>query len=186
MSWMRRTVVRRAPGRTAYEGSPAVCIMLLVSAPRARGPRSAGWCCKLCKRIPREPGHHRTNRPGLAPTGSDGTSRVDSQQRSPLAVSRSSSRRRPSLQVVAESNHGWERSEAMIDNRLSEMSSERFLRHNVGRAFCESCLAIHTGLSLQQAAAAVAALGQLSEFVVGSARCLSCGRTNALISATTS
>jgi hypothetical protein len=92
----------------------------------------------------------------------------------------------PSLQVVAESNHRWERSEAMIDNRLPEMSSERFLRHNVGRAFCESCLAIHTGLSLQQAAAAVAALGQLSEFVVGSARCLSCGRTNALISATTS
>jgi hypothetical protein len=72
----------------------------------------------------------------------------------------------------------------MIDSRLSEMSSERFLRHNLGRAFCESCLAIHTGLSLQQAAAAVAALGQLSGFAVGSARCLSCGRTNTLITAT--
>lgn len=72
----------------------------------------------------------------------------------------------------------------MIDSRLSETSSERFLRHNVGRAFCESCLAIHTGLSLQQAVAAVAALGQLSGFTVGSDRCLSCGRTNTLISAT--
>lgn len=71
----------------------------------------------------------------------------------------------------------------MIDNRLSEMSSERFLRHNVGRAFCESCLAISTGLSLQQAAAAVLALGRLSEFAVASARCLSCGRVNTLISA---
>ena len=70
----------------------------------------------------------------------------------------------------------------MIDSRLSEASSERFLRHNAGRAFCESCLAIHTGLSLQQAAAAVAALGgRQSEFTVGSARCLSCGRTNTLI-----
>jgi C4-dicarboxylate-specific signal transduction histidine kinase len=29
----------------------------------------------------------------------------------------------------------------MIDSRLSEMSSARFLRHNAGRAFCESCLA---------------------------------------------
>jgi hypothetical protein len=77
-----------------------------------------------------------------------------------------------------------ERSGVMVDNRLSEMSSERFLRHNAGRAFCESCLAIHTGLSLQQAAAAVAALGQMSEFAVGSARCLSCGRTNMLIRAT--
>jgi hypothetical protein len=72
----------------------------------------------------------------------------------------------------------------MVDNRLAEMSSERFLRHNTGRAFCESCLAIHTGLSLQQAAAAVAALGQTSEFAVGSARCLSCSRTNMLIRAT--
>jgi hypothetical protein len=71
-----------------------------------------------------------------------------------------------------------------MDSRLSEMSSERFLRHNVGRAFCESCLAIHIGLSLQQAAAAVAALGQLSEFVVTSGRCLSCSRTNMLIRAT--
>jgi len=71
----------------------------------------------------------------------------------------------------------------MIDNRLPEMSSERFLRHNAGRAFCVSCLAIHTGLSLQQASAAVTALGQLSEFAVGSAPCLSCGRTNTLISA---
>jgi hypothetical protein len=74
----------------------------------------------------------------------------------------------------------------MIDNRLSEMSSERFLRHNVGRAFCESCLAIHTGLSLQQAAAAVLALGKLSDFAVASARCLSCGRTDTLISVKTS
>ena len=74
----------------------------------------------------------------------------------------------------------------MIDSRLSEMSSERFLRHHPGRAFCESCLAIHTGLSLQQAAAAVAALGQLSDFALGSARCQSCGRTNTLITATTS
>jgi hypothetical protein len=73
----------------------------------------------------------------------------------------------------------------MIDTRLSEMQSERFLRHNVGRAFCDSCLAIHTGLSLQQAAAAVTALGQMSAFVVASARCLSCGRTNMLIRATT-
>lgn len=72
----------------------------------------------------------------------------------------------------------------MVDSRLSEMSSERFLRHNAGRAFCESCLAIHTGLSLQQAAAAVTALGRLPEFAVGPARCLSCGRTNTLISAT--
>ena len=71
----------------------------------------------------------------------------------------------------------------MIDDRLSEMSSERFLRHNVGRAFCESCLAISTGLSLRQAAAAVLALGRLSEFAVASARCLSCGRVNTLISA---
>ena len=71
----------------------------------------------------------------------------------------------------------------MNDNRLPEMSSERFLRHNAGRAFCESCLAIHTGLSLGQAAAAVQALGRLSEFAIGPARCLSCGRTNTLISA---
>ena len=72
----------------------------------------------------------------------------------------------------------------MIDSKPSEISSERFLRNNVGRAFCESCLAIHTGLSLQQAAAAVAALGQMAEFVVASARCLSCGRMNMLIRAT--
>jgi hypothetical protein len=71
----------------------------------------------------------------------------------------------------------------MVDNRLPEMSSERFLRHNAGRAFCESCLAIHTGLSLQQVSAAVLALAQLPEFAVGSARCLWCGRTNTLISA---
>jgi hypothetical protein len=73
----------------------------------------------------------------------------------------------------------------MIDDRSSETSSERFLRHNVGRAYCESCLAIHTGLSLRQAAAAFASLGQLADFAVVSARCLSCGRTNTLISATT-
>ena len=72
----------------------------------------------------------------------------------------------------------------MIDSRLPEMSSERFLRHNVGRAFCQSCLAIHTGLTMQQAAAAVIALGRLAEFAVSSARCLSCGRTNTLICAT--
>ena len=72
----------------------------------------------------------------------------------------------------------------MIDSRLPEMSSERFLRHNVGRAFCQSCLAIHTGLTMQQAAAAVTALGQLSAFAVSSAACLSCGRTNTLICAT--
>jgi len=72
----------------------------------------------------------------------------------------------------------------MIDGRSSDVSSERFLRHNVGRAFCESCLAIHIGLSLQQAAAAVAALGQMSDFVVAAGRCLSCGRTNMLIRAT--
>jgi len=72
-----------------------------------------------------------------------------------------------------------------MDSRLPEMSSERFLRHNAGRAFCESCLAIHTGLTLQQAAAAVAALGKLSEFVVGPARCRLCGQTNTLITATT-
>ena len=74
---------------------------------------------------------------------------------------------------------------AMIENRLSEMSSERFLRHNVGRPFCESCLAIHTGLTMQQAAAAIVALGQLPEFIVGSARCLSCGRIATLINAST-
>jgi hypothetical protein len=73
----------------------------------------------------------------------------------------------------------------MVDSRLAETSSDRFLRHNAGRAFCESCLAIHTGLTLPQAAAAVAALGRLSEFAVGSARCGSCGRTNTLICATT-
>lgn len=72
----------------------------------------------------------------------------------------------------------------MIDNRMSEMSSERFLRHNAGKAFCESCLAIHTGLTLQQAAAAMLALGRLSEFAVAPAQCLSCGRTNPLITAT--
>lgn len=72
-----------------------------------------------------------------------------------------------------------------MDSRLSEASSERFLRHNAGRAYCESCLAIHTGLSLQQAAAAVAALGKLSAFAVSSARCRSCGQTNTLITATT-
>ena len=72
----------------------------------------------------------------------------------------------------------------MADNRLSETSSERFLRHNAGRAFCESCLAIHLGLTLGQAAAAMATLGRLSEFALTSARCLSCGRTNTLICAT--
>jgi hypothetical protein len=71
-----------------------------------------------------------------------------------------------------------------MDSRFSETSSERFLRHNAGRAFCESCLAIHTGLSLQQAAAAMAALGKLSEFVLSPARCRSCGQTNTLITAT--
>ena len=70
-----------------------------------------------------------------------------------------------------------------MDSRLSETSSERFLRHNAGRAFCESCLAIHIGLTVQQAAAAVAALGKLSEFVVGSGRCRLCGQTNTLITA---
>jgi hypothetical protein len=72
----------------------------------------------------------------------------------------------------------------MMDSRLSEMSSERFLRHNAGRAFCESCLAIHIGVSLQQAAAAVVALGKLPDFAVRPARCLACGRTNTLITAT--
>ena len=72
----------------------------------------------------------------------------------------------------------------MIDSARSEGSSERFLRHNVGRAFCESCLAIHLGLSLRQAAAAITALGRLSEFSVGQARCLSCGQTKTLITAT--
>ena len=71
----------------------------------------------------------------------------------------------------------------MIDSTRAEGSSERFLRHNVGRAFCESCLAIHTGLSLQQAAGAIAVLGRLSEFSVGSARCLACGQTKTLITA---
>jgi hypothetical protein len=56
----------------------------------------------------------------------------------------------------------------------------------VGRAFCESCLAIHLGLTVPQAAAAITSLGQQSEFAVASARCLSCGRTNPLITATTS
>jgi len=72
----------------------------------------------------------------------------------------------------------------MADNTRSEMSSERFLRHHVGRAFCESCLAIHIGLSLQQAASAVATLGQTADFVVAAARCSSCSRTNMLIHAT--
>jgi hypothetical protein len=72
----------------------------------------------------------------------------------------------------------------MMDSKFPEMSSERFLRHNPGRAFCQSCLAIHTGLTMQQAAAAVTALGRLSEFAVSLAPCLSCGRTNPLISAT--
>ena len=72
----------------------------------------------------------------------------------------------------------------MNDSRLSEMSAERYLRHNAGRAFCESCLAINAGLSLPQAAAAIAALGLVSEFTVGAAACPSCGRTNTLISAT--
>jgi hypothetical protein len=74
----------------------------------------------------------------------------------------------------------------MVDSRLAEASAERFLRHNVGRAFCESCLAIHLGLTVPQAAAAITSLGQQSEFAVASARCLSCGRTNPLITATTS
>jgi len=72
----------------------------------------------------------------------------------------------------------------MIDSRFPEMSSERFLRHNAGRAYCESCLAIHTGLPMRQAVAAVTALGRLAEFAVSLAPCLSCGRTNTLISAT--
>lgn len=72
----------------------------------------------------------------------------------------------------------------MTDNRRSELSSERFLRHHVGRAFCESCLAIHTGLRLQQATAAVATLGQLSGFAVSAARCPSCNQTSTLITAT--
>jgi len=71
-----------------------------------------------------------------------------------------------------------------MDSRLSEMSSERFLRHNAGRAYCQSCLAIHTGLTMQEAAVAVTALGRLSEFAVSLAPCLSCGRTNTLICAT--
>jgi hypothetical protein len=72
----------------------------------------------------------------------------------------------------------------MMDSRFPEMSSERFLRHNAGRAYCESCLAIHTGLTMQQAVAAVTALGRLAAFAVSLAPCLSCGRTNTLISAT--
>ena len=71
----------------------------------------------------------------------------------------------------------------MIDSRHPETSSERFLRHNAGRGFCKSCLAIHTGLTLQQAADAFLALGELSEFTVDSARCLSCSRTSTLIRA---
>ena len=71
----------------------------------------------------------------------------------------------------------------MMDDR-SEASSERFLRHNAGRAFCGSCLAIHTGLRLQQGVAAVAALGQLPGFVVGAARCPSCHQMSTLITAT--
>jgi len=71
----------------------------------------------------------------------------------------------------------------MMESRFPEMSSERFLRHNPGRAFCQDCLAIHTGLSMQQAAAAVTALGQLSAFAVSVAPCRSCGRTNPLIRA---
>jgi hypothetical protein len=71
----------------------------------------------------------------------------------------------------------------MIDSARAEGSSERFLRHNVGRAFCESCLAIHLGLSLQQAAAAITVLGRLPDFAVEPARCLSCGQTKTLITA---
>ncbi|HEX2438156.1 MAG TPA: hypothetical protein VHT71_07595 [Methylomirabilota bacterium] len=74
----------------------------------------------------------------------------------------------------------------MVDSRLAEASAERFLRHNPGRAFCESCLAIHLGLSVPQSAAAIVALGQLPEFALTSAQCLSCGRKNTLISAAAS
>jgi hypothetical protein len=70
------------------------------------------------------------------------------------------------------------------DPRRYEGSAARFLRHNMGRAFCDGCLAIHTGLSLRQAAAAIAALSPLPEFTVGSARCLACGQTRTLITAT--
>ena len=71
----------------------------------------------------------------------------------------------------------------MINSKHPEASSERFLRHNPGRGYCKSCLAIHTGLTLPQAAAAFVALGELSEFSVDSARCLSCSRTSTLIRA---
>jgi hypothetical protein len=74
----------------------------------------------------------------------------------------------------------------MVDSRLVEASVERFLRHNPGRSFCESCLAIHLGLSVQQSGAAIAALGRLPAFAVTSAPCLACGRTNTLISAAAS
>lgn len=73
----------------------------------------------------------------------------------------------------------------MVDDR-SERSSERFLRHNAGRAFCGSCVAVHTGLRVQQATAAVATLAQLAGFAVSAARCPSCGQTNTLITATAS
>jgi hypothetical protein len=71
----------------------------------------------------------------------------------------------------------------MINSSHPEMSSERFLRHNAGRGFCKSCLAIHAGLTLQQAGDAFVALGEQSEFTVDSARCLSCSRTSTLIRA---
>jgi hypothetical protein len=65
---MRSIVARRAQEHTAYEAFPAICIGLRVSAPQARGRRSAGLSYKPSRRIAREPGHQRTNRP-LAPTG---------------------------------------------------------------------------------------------------------------------
>ena len=62
--------------------------------------------------------------------------------------------------------------------------SGRWEKSAGGAAAMMSCLAIHTGLTMQQAAAAVTALGRLAEFAVSLAPCLSCGRTNTLISAT--
>ena len=73
---MRRIVTRPARGRTAYDAFRAICIVLRVSAPQVREPRSVGWSSKPCKRIAREPGHHRPNCPGREPTGSEGEWRV--------------------------------------------------------------------------------------------------------------
>ena len=71
----------------------------------------------------------------------------------------------------------------MIDTKLVEAASERFLRINAGRKFCDSCLAINAGLTLLQATNAIAALGAFPDFAVQAAVCPSCSRIKPLICA---